>query len=113
MNRGVQSNWQGTDFKAQLVAPDKATALLYHKYLREFGMVTSAVLISPPDEREGDTDIYEENKDEIIRFWAGMMQKYGNDAQYNKQLVQAFKLGVSAKLRQPAQNIVLQALDKP
>jgi len=88
-----QQHWQGTGFKAQLVTPDKATALLYHRYLQEFGLVTSAVLISGPDEREGDTDIYEEKKDEIAKFWAGMMQKYGNEAQYNKQLIQAFKFG--------------------
>ncbi|MDI6869758.1 MAG: HsdR family type I site-specific deoxyribonuclease [Bacillota bacterium] len=88
-----RNHWQGTGFKAQLVAPDKATALLYHRYLQEFGMVTSAVLISPPDEREGDTDIYAENRDEVAKFWAAMMQKYGNEAQYNKQLINAFKFG--------------------
>jgi type I restriction enzyme R subunit len=88
-----QQHWQGTGFKAQLVTPDKATALLYHRYLQEFGLVTSAVLISGPDEREGDTDIYEEKQDEIGKFWAGMMQKYGNEKQYNKQLIQAFKFG--------------------
>ncbi|MGE5486120.1 MAG: type I restriction endonuclease subunit R [Ignavibacteriales bacterium] len=88
-----RDNWQGTGFKAQLVAPDKATALLYHKYLQEFGMVTSAVLISPPDSREGDTDVHEEKSDEVGKFWATMMKKYGNEVQYNKQLVQAFKHG--------------------
>ncbi|MEW6227464.1 MAG: HsdR family type I site-specific deoxyribonuclease [Bacillota bacterium] len=88
-----KNNWQGTGFKGQLVAPDKATALMYHKYLQEFAMVTSAVLISPPDEREGDTDIYEENKSEVSKFWAAMMQKYSNEVQYNKQLIDAFKYG--------------------
>lgn len=87
------AHWQGTGFKAQLVAPDKATALLYHRFLQEFGIVTSAVLISGPDEREGDTDIYEEKKDEVGKFWAAMMQKYVSEAQYNKQLIQAFKYG--------------------
>lgn len=86
-----RANWQGTPFKAQLVAPRKATALLYKKYLDEFGMVTSEVLISPPDEREGETDIYEENSESANRFWIAMMKKYGTEREYNKQIINAFK----------------------
>ena len=48
-----RSNWQGTPFKAQLVAPNKLSALRYHEFLDEFGHVTSEVIISPPDTREG------------------------------------------------------------
>ena len=51
-----RDNWQGTGFKGQLVASDKATALLYKQFLDEFDMVSSEVLISPPDEREGEED---------------------------------------------------------
>lgn len=86
-----QKNWQHTGFKGQLVAPDKATALLYHRYLEEFGLVSSAVLISGPDEREGDTDVFAETRDEIRRFWAAMMAKYGNEKTYNEQLIEAFR----------------------
>ena len=86
-----RDNWQGTGFKGQLVAQDKATALLYKKYLDEFGMVSSEVLISAPDEREGEEDLYEENKREVQRFWKKTMQKYGNEREYNKQVINAFK----------------------
>jgi len=86
-----RDNWRGTGFKAQLVTPDKATALLYKKYLDEFGMVTSEVLISSPDIREGEEDIYAENKEEVIRFWKGMMAKFGTEREYNKQIINAFK----------------------
>ena len=51
-----RQNWQGTGFKAQLVAPQKAAALRYKAFLDELGTVTSEVIISPPDEREGFTD---------------------------------------------------------
>jgi len=85
-----RDNWQGTGFKAQLVTQDKATALLYKKYLDDFGFINSEVLISGPDEREGDVDIYEENKKEVQRFWKAMMQKYGNEREYNKQLINSF-----------------------
>lgn len=86
-----RKTWKGTPFKAQLVAQDKNTALLYKKYLDEFGMVTSQVLISGPDEREGEEDIYEENTQAVQRFWAKMMEKYGTEKEYNKQLIDAFK----------------------
>lgn len=83
--------WQNTGFKAQLVAQDKATALLYKKYIDEFEKVTCEVLISGPDEREGEEDIYTENKKEVIRFWKIMMEKYGSEKVYNEQLINAFK----------------------
>lgn len=86
-----RDNWQGTPFKGQLITQDKATALLYKKYLDEFGMISSEVLISGPDEREGEEDIYTENKEEVIRFWKAMMSKYGSEKEYNKQIINAFK----------------------
>jgi len=84
-------NWQGTGFKGQLVVQDKATALLYKKYLDEFGMVSSEVLISGPDEREGEEDLYEENKLAVQRFWKATISKYGSEGEYNKQVINAFK----------------------
>ena len=88
-----KSYWQGTPFKGQLVTQDKATALLYKKYLDEFNMVSSEVLISGPDDREGEEDIYAENKEAVIRFWKIMMAKYGSEKEYNKQIINAFKNG--------------------
>jgi type I restriction enzyme, R subunit len=85
------SNWQGTGFKGQLVTQDKATALLYKKYLDEFGKVSSDVLVSPPDEREGEEDIYKENTQPIQHFWKAMMEKYGSNDKYNEQIINAFK----------------------
>ncbi len=86
-----RDNWQGTGFKGQLVAQDKATAIAYKKYLDEFDMVSSEVLISGPDEREGEEDVYEENKLAVHRFWKAVMQKYGSEQEYNKQVINGFK----------------------
>jgi len=88
-----RDNWQGTGFKAQLITPWKRIALLYKKYLDEFGMVTSDVLISAPDDREGETDIGEENSEPVVRFWKGMMEKYGSEEEYNRNLISRFKDG--------------------
>ena len=46
-----QTNFKGVGFKGQLVAPSKAAALQYKRFLDEFGVVSSEVLISPPDTR--------------------------------------------------------------
>ncbi len=86
-----RDNWQGTGFKGQLVTQDKATALLYKKYLDEFDMVSSEVLISAPDEREGEEDLYQENKLAVQRFWKATISKYGSEREYNKQVINAFK----------------------
>lgn len=81
------------DMKAQLVASRKVPALLYKKYLDEFGMVTSEVLISGPDDREGEEDINEPTSSVVKQFWQRMMAKYGTEKEYNKQLINAFKHG--------------------
>lgn len=92
-----RDNWQGTEkkYKAQLVTQDKATALLYHRFLEEFGFVSSSVLISGPDDREGneEVEVDEEDLPEIQRFWKKMMAKHGSEDQYNKNVINAFKSG--------------------
>ena len=86
-----RQRWQGTGFKAQLVAPTKAAAIQYHKCLEEFGHVTSAVIISGPDTREGHEEVNEGPTDEVGRFWARMMDRYRSEAEYNKQIIHQFK----------------------
>ncbi|MBX3707940.1 MAG: type I restriction endonuclease subunit R [Pseudomonadales bacterium] len=89
-----RKNWQGTGFKAQLVAPNKAAALRYKAFLDELGAVSSDVIISPPDEREGFDEIdAEESTDVVVAFWQRMMKRYGSEEDYNKQIVNAFKFG--------------------
>lgn len=88
-----RSNWQGTGFKAQLVAPNKVSALKYHDYLNEIGMVSSEVVISPPDMREGYDETDDESNDEVVKFWQKMMKRYGNEEEYTKQLINQFKHG--------------------
>lgn len=89
-----RQNWQGTGFKAQLVAPNKAAALRYKAFLDELGAVTSEVIISPPDEREGFDEIdAEESTDAVVAFWQRMMKRYGSEEDYNKQVVNSFKFG--------------------
>ncbi|NTU57386.1 MAG: type I restriction endonuclease subunit R [Chlorobiaceae bacterium] len=88
-----RANWQGTGFKAQLVSPNKASALKYHACLNEIGVVSSEVLISPPDMREGFEETDDEPRDEVVKFWQKMMKRYGSEEEYTKQLINQFKHG--------------------
>ncbi len=88
-----RSNWQGTGFKAQLVAPNKASALKYNAYLNEIGHVSSGVVISPPDMREGYEETDDEPTGEVVKFWQKMMKRYGSEEEYTKQLINQFKHG--------------------
>jgi type I restriction enzyme R subunit len=85
-----QTNFKGTGFKGQLVTPSKATALLYKRFLDEFGMVTSEVLISPPNLNEGDEDVAVAKR-AVVDFWEQMMRRYGNESRYQKDVMARFK----------------------
>ncbi len=91
VSQHFRNNWQGTGFKGQLVTPDKASALRYKHYLDEFGMVTSEVLISGPDEREGNETYTSEKKLKVLAFWKKMMARFGSEKQYNEQIINHFK----------------------
>lgn len=91
ISQHFEHKYKGTGFKGQLTAPSKAIALKYKKYLDELGMVTSEVVISAPDTREGNDDIYEENLSEVNQFWKRMMDRFGNESEYNAQIINQFK----------------------
>jgi type I restriction enzyme R subunit len=88
-----RSTWQGTGFKAQLVAPSKAVALKYHEYLEAIGFISSEVVISAPDSREGYEETDNEPTDEVVKFWLKMMKRYGSEEEYTKQIINQFKFG--------------------
>lgn len=91
ISQHFEHKYKGTGFKGQLTVPSKAIALKYKKYLDELGMVTSEVVISAPDTREGNDDIYEENSSEVNLFWKRMMDRFGNESEYNAQIINQFK----------------------
>ncbi len=86
-----KNNWQGTGFKAQLATARKADAIKYKRFFDEFETVTTEVLISAPDTREGHDDIYNESKEEVQKFWKAEMDKYGDENTYNDEIKKSFK----------------------
>lgn len=93
-----RENYQNTGFKGQLVAPGKATAIKYHTYLNDIGTVSSEVIISPPDTREGYDETGDESTDEVVRFWQKMMKRYGKEEEYTKQIINQFKNGTDPEI---------------
>jgi type I restriction enzyme, R subunit len=89
-----ERNFKGIGFKGQLVAPSKAAAIRYKQYLDEFGKVSSEVLISPPDTREGNDDAEEgegRGKRAVQTFWERMMKRFQTETRYQKDLTTRFK----------------------
>lgn len=86
-----RDNWQGTPFKAQLVCDKKVNAIRYKEFLDEIGIVTSEVLISSIDEREGEDSAYEKSSEKENRFWKRMMDEHGNSKTYEKNIISRFK----------------------
>ena len=87
-----RNNWQGrTPFKGQLVCDKKVNAVKYKEYLDEIGIISSEVLISPIDEREGEDSAYEKSTEKENQFWKKMMDEHGNSKTYEKNIINRFK----------------------
>jgi len=86
-----RDNWKGTAFKAQLVCDKKVNAIHYKNFLDEIGLVSSEVLISSIDEREGEDSAYEKSNEIENRFWKKMMDEHGNAKKYESNLINRFK----------------------
>ena len=93
ISKHFQENWQNTGFKGQLVTPKKTTALKYKKYLDEIGIVSTEVVISPPDQREGVEDIIDEDElnESVINFWKNIISQYGSQENYERNIINRFK----------------------
>jgi len=87
-----RDNWQGrTPFKGQLVCDKKVNAIRYKEYLDEIGIVSSEVLISSIDDREGEESAYEKSTEKENQFWKRMMDEHGNAKSYEKNIINRFK----------------------
>ena len=85
-----RDNFQGTGFKAQLAADSRTSAILYCKFFKEYGMIDVEVIMSPPDTRKEHESIEEEDESIVNAFWKEMMQRFGKEEEYVKQLIASF-----------------------
>lgn len=90
ISKHYKDNFQGTPFKGQLVTQSKEAAIKYKKYLDEIGIVTSDVVISPPDDREGEESAYGTTSNDVKTFWNKMMDQHGTPDKYQKNIVNSY-----------------------
>lgn len=91
ISKHYAENWQNTGFKAMLVTPKKKVAIQYKKFLDEIGKVSSEVLITAPDDREGEEIAYGDTAQEVKEFWKRMMDEHGTPQKYQENLISRFK----------------------
>ena len=84
---------QGSQFKAMFATNSKIEAIRYLEAFEEFGDLNCAVVISPPDQREGQEAVDEESKDKVQRFWKKMMDRYGTPEKYEDAIKDEFVNG--------------------
>jgi type I restriction enzyme, R subunit len=81
---------KGSHFKAMLATNSKLEAIRYLEAFEELGDLNCAVVISPPDQREGHHEVDEGAKDKVQQFWKRMMDKYGNEEAYEDAIKDEF-----------------------
>jgi type I restriction enzyme R subunit len=91
ISRHYRDNWKDTGFKGQLVCQSKLAAIQYKEFMDEIGMVSTELIISPPDMREGEDTAYAKTPEKVKRFWDKMMQEHTSPKKYEKNIITRFK----------------------
>jgi len=78
----------GKALKGQVACDSKLSAIRYKKYLDETGLVSSRVVISAPDTREGHSEVDEAEQPEVQQWWADNVQD--NAYEYERQTIEHF-----------------------
>lgn len=90
INNHFVEGYKSTGFKAMLACNFKRDAVRYLECFETFGDVTAAVVISPPDMREGYEDIDEATDDKVMAYWKKMMNRYGDAEEYEESIKNKF-----------------------
>jgi type I restriction enzyme R subunit len=83
--------------KGQLACDSKASAIKYKQYLDEAGLFESAVVMSPPDTREGNTDVDEAALPAVTKWWKDNIGSTDEQA-YTKAIIERFDKDEALKL---------------
>ncbi|GMA58025.1 type I restriction enzyme R subunit [Alicyclobacillus sacchari] len=80
-------------YTAMLATNSKLEAIRYLEAFEELGDLNCAVVISPPDQREGYSEVDEASEDKVQQFWKKMMDKYGDEDNYEDSIKDEFVNG--------------------
>ena len=82
---------KGTGFNAMLACNKKVEAVKYYNIFREeFPELEVAVVISPPDMREGEGSIDEDTNDIVKKFYISAISNYKNEEEYEETIKSKF-----------------------
>jgi len=76
------------ELKGQLATDSKLSAIRYKQALDDWGLVTSAIVISPPDTREGHTEVEEATLPMVQEWWKKNVT--GDPQDYEKHIIEDF-----------------------
>jgi type I restriction enzyme R subunit len=82
--------YKDTFAKAMLATASKFDAIRYKESFDEYGDLKTAIVISPPDQREGYDEVDEEPKDRVLKFWNKMMEAYSDPQKYEDHMKSEF-----------------------
>lgn len=85
--------YKGTPYKAMLATNSKFDAIRYKEAFDEYEDIQTAVVISPPDQREGYEDLEGEPKDRVLKFWNKMLEGYQDSQRYEDIIKDEFVHG--------------------
>ena len=90
INTHFYDGYKNTGFKAMLACNFKRDAVRYLECFEQLGDLTAAVVVSPPDLREGYEEVDETPDDKVISYWKRMMTQYGNAEVYEESIKNKF-----------------------
>jgi type I restriction enzyme, R subunit len=92
------ANWQRANgFKAQIVAPDRLSAIKLNDYIEDLGKtsgqeISTAVVISlNRDDREGYEEVNEPISNRVTEFGKKIEQRYRSEEHYDENIINDFK----------------------
>lgn len=90
INTHFIEGYKNTGFKAMFATNYKRDAVRYLECFEQFGDLTCAVVISPPDMRESVDDMDEGTDDKVVAYWNKMMRQYGDADRYEEAMKNKF-----------------------
>jgi type I restriction enzyme R subunit len=75
--------------KGQLACDSKVSAVKYKQYLDDIGLIESAIVMSPPDSREGNTAVDESTTPAVPQWWKDNIGSQ-DEQSYTKHIIERF-----------------------
>ena len=81
--------WKGKGFKGQLAVNSISSAFKYQKYFKELGEISTAVIVSKPDDRKDHADT-KEDETALQKHEREIRESFGDHRQYEKEMIAKF-----------------------